>query len=272
MLKLSTVIFIYAAALFNCYATEHYVSKQGSEYVNSLAAYVSDVDGDTLFFSKVSGPNWLTVATDGSLSGTPQFEDIGDNNFIVKVTDSKGAFSTTTLLIAVDAAPVIIEVPDEAVNQAPTFSSDNFSLEYATEDQAFTASIASMASDAENDLLSFSKTSGPTWLTVASNGAISGTPKASDVGVQIFTVKVVADGGEDSTTINLTVKAKAVQEAEPTGTSSGGALYQLCLLLLVMGLYRRQASSLFLKSLFSDGRFLDGNYVKEVRSKQIESV
>ncbi len=70
----------------------------------SLAADASDVDaasGDTLSFSKVSGPAWLVVAADGTLSGTPGAAEVGVNTFAVRVTDSSGASADATLTIVV---------------------------------------------------------------------------------------------------------------------------------------------------------------------------
>ena len=54
----------------------------------SIAGAASDPDGDPLSFSKVDGPEWLQVAADGALSGTPQPADMGANSFTVRVTDN----------------------------------------------------------------------------------------------------------------------------------------------------------------------------------------
>ncbi|MBN1854421.1 MAG: hypothetical protein JW829_16945, partial [Pirellulales bacterium] len=68
---------------------------------NTLASDANDPDGDSLTFSKDSGSAWLSVATDGSLSGTPGVSDEGANSFTVRVTDPAGAFDTATLNIMV---------------------------------------------------------------------------------------------------------------------------------------------------------------------------
>jgi len=62
---------------------------------------VIDLDGDTLTFSKVSGPGWLTVAGDGLLSGTPSDLDVGENIFTVQVQDDGGLFDTADMTIEV---------------------------------------------------------------------------------------------------------------------------------------------------------------------------
>ena len=52
-------------------------------------------------FAKVSGPAWLAVATDGTLSGTPAVADIGANVFTVSLADTNGWASTATMSITV---------------------------------------------------------------------------------------------------------------------------------------------------------------------------
>ena len=54
---------------------------------------------DTLTYSKVSGPSWLTVASDGTLSGTPTTS--GAASATVKVTDGGGLSDTATLTVNV---------------------------------------------------------------------------------------------------------------------------------------------------------------------------
>lgn len=75
--------------------------EDGAAYNDTLAGTAS---GDSLIFSKVSGPTWLTVATDGSLSGTPGASDVGSNVFKVQVENASGATDTMTLVIVVQAA------------------------------------------------------------------------------------------------------------------------------------------------------------------------
>ncbi|HEX7260766.1 MAG TPA: autotransporter-associated beta strand repeat-containing protein, partial [Luteolibacter sp.] len=71
-------------------------------YSASVAGDVSDVDaGDTRTFSKYSGPAWLNVAANGALTGTPALSDLGDNVFIIRVTDALGSFADATVTITV---------------------------------------------------------------------------------------------------------------------------------------------------------------------------
>ena len=87
---------------------------QGAPYTGTLAPLAGDPDpGDALTFTKVSGPAWLTLAANGAMSGTPALPDVGTNSFAVRVTDSGGLSSDTTLLIQVfSAAPIQLLSPD----------------------------------------------------------------------------------------------------------------------------------------------------------------
>ena len=58
-------------------------------------------------FAKVSGPAWLSVAADGTLSGTPAVADIGANVFTVSLADTNGWSSSATMRIAVVPAPLL---------------------------------------------------------------------------------------------------------------------------------------------------------------------
>jgi hypothetical protein len=77
----------------------------GQSYSGTLATNASDPNGDTMTFSKISGPAWLSVAGNGSLAGTPLSGDAGTNVFLVKVSDPAGLFSTATMNMPVASAP-----------------------------------------------------------------------------------------------------------------------------------------------------------------------
>jgi len=77
------------------------VATAGVPYSASLAANAVVPTGDVLTFAKVSGPAWLSVATDGTLSGTPAVADIGANVFVVSLADTNGWASTATMSITV---------------------------------------------------------------------------------------------------------------------------------------------------------------------------
>ena len=81
----------------------------GQSYSSSIASDAIDPNpGDTLTFSKLSGPAWLNVAGNGALSGTPLSADAGTNSFVVRVTDSGNLFVNAALNITVAPAPPIL--------------------------------------------------------------------------------------------------------------------------------------------------------------------
>ena len=182
------------------FATDPVVKAAASEdssYSGSLATDASDPDfGDTLTFSKVSGPAWLSVASNGALSGTPANANAGANSFTVRVTDPAGLSDDAALSITVNNT-----------NDAPVFAADSMTGGDATEDSAYSGSLSGTASDVDaGDTLTYSKVNGPTWLSVATNGALSGMPGNGDVGSNSFTVRVTDGGGlSDDAAFNVTV-------------------------------------------------------------------
>jgi hypothetical protein len=77
----------------------------GLAYAGTLADSAVDGDsGDTLRFSKVSGPAWLEITETGELIGTPSDHDVGMNEFTVRATDNGALFADATLQILTMAA------------------------------------------------------------------------------------------------------------------------------------------------------------------------
>jgi hypothetical protein len=152
--------------------------------------------GDTLTYSKVSGPAWLSVASNGALGGTPGNANVGANSFTVRVTDGAGSSDNAVLNIAV-----------ANVNDAPTFTVDPIAGSAGTEGSTYSGSIAGSASDIDaSDTLTYSKVSGPAWLSVASNGALSGTPGVGTSGTNSFTVRVIdVAGASDDASLTIAV-------------------------------------------------------------------
>ncbi|MBX7206710.1 MAG: cadherin domain-containing protein [Verrucomicrobiaceae bacterium] len=172
---------------------------RGVAYSSSLAGDFTDPNpGDVLTFTKQSGPAWLGVSTSGALSGTPGVGDVGANQWTIRVTDSGGLFIDTVLHITV-----------QTVNNPPVWTLHSFTKPNGTIGSAYSSSVASDATDPDaGDTLTFSKTSGPAWLSVAGNGALSGTPAITDVGVNSWSVRVTDAGGLfDTATLQITVTA-----------------------------------------------------------------
>jgi hypothetical protein len=186
----------------------------------TLSGSATDANGGTLTYSKVTGPAWLSVASNGDLSGTPANTDVGVQLAVVRVTDSSGATDDANLWITVNN-----------VNDVPVWSSSSLTKLTVSVGQSYlTASLAADASDVDAETtLTFSKVSGPSWLTVASNGMLVGTPGAADAGVNTFTVRVTDENGASAdVTLTVTVLApglRAHYAFESDATDSLGNLH-----------------------------------------------
>jgi len=176
-------------------------ANQDKAYSRWLGGKATDPDGDSLSYAKVSGPVWLGVAADGNITGTPGLGDLGTNTFQISAFDGTNAAVKATMNIVV-------------VNQPPVFTYDPFSPPAANEDQAYSRWIAWNVTDAENDPISFAKVSGPAWLSVASDGNITGTPVQSDVGANVFVVSA-SDGMNPAVQATMNVEVIASGSPRP---------------------------------------------------------
>lgn len=173
-------------------------ASEGAAYTNTLAGLASDPNpGDTLTFSKISGPAWLNVATNGALTGTPAQANAGLNQFVVRVTDAAGQWDETTVQITVTP-----------LNDAPQFTSNPVPGPDAFVNAAYGATLTNFATDSDpGDILTFGKQDGPAWLSVAEDGALLGTPTVTHLGTNIFTVFVHDLAGlSNSATLRIVVR------------------------------------------------------------------
>jgi uncharacterized repeat protein (TIGR03803 family) len=156
-------------------------------YSANIATNATDAElghGDILNFALVSGPSWLAVAANGTLSGVPKGVNAGTNTFVVSVTNLGGASNIATLSIYVDTGP--------------EFVFRIFSEPAATIGLPYSGTVATNFIDPDagaGDVLSFYKATGPAWLNVATNGALSGAPASTNLGPNIFQVMAVNSGG-----------------------------------------------------------------------------
>ena len=186
-------------------------ASEDSPYNASIAGSATDADGDNLSYSKISGPDWLTINVDGTLRGTPVQADVGINSFVVEVSDGNGG-----------SDQAILEINVLNVNDDPVFTIDPIVLSDATEDQVYSGSIVSFAFDEDGDVLTFTKIDGPEWLTVNTDGNVSGTPSGTDIGINSWTVGVSDNiGNAATTTLQIEVLAQqSIAYCEVTGNVS----------------------------------------------------
>ncbi len=203
---------------------------EDAEFASTLADLASDIDGDTLTFSKVSGPAWISVAANGALSGMPTNSDVGSNTLTVRVSDSIAPAVQTTLSI------IVINT-----NDAPTWIVNPIAGVNANEDAVYNASIAGSAQDVDaGAALVFAKMSGPSWLNVSPAGVLSGTPYNANVGDNRFvvsvsdgiaapvnaTLEIIVNNTNDAPTwtVNPIAGANAMEDSEYTGNISGNVV------------------------------------------------
>ncbi len=153
----------------------------GQAISGTIATNATDLNGDAITFGKVSGPSWLNVAANGLLSGTPGNSDAGTDIFVVSATDPGGLSNVATLTIY--------------VNGAPSFINNPFTMPGINAGQLYSGTVATNATDPNGDSITFAKVSGPAWLNVAANGALSGLPANSDAGINSFVVSAADPAG-----------------------------------------------------------------------------
>jgi hypothetical protein len=98
------------------------------------------------------------------------------------------------------------EITSLMTNSPPVFVSNPFIKPDANAGQPYSGTVATNATDPNGDAITFTKVSGPAWLNIAGNGALSGTPNSSHVGGNSFIVRAMDSGSLSNTaTLNITV-------------------------------------------------------------------
>jgi len=149
----------------------------------------TDADKDVLEYSLTESPDWLAInSTTGLISGTAPSVNL-DTEYPVEVKVSDGQDVDTQ---EYDLLVKNQEEPEEPINHSPKIIS-NPSITQINEDADYNYQVE--ATDADKDVLEYSLTESPDWLTINSTtGLISGTAPhiASDTSYEI--VAKVSDG------------------------------------------------------------------------------
>jgi len=74
---------------------------EGQAFAAPLPFAAVDPEGQTVTYRRQSGPDWLKVALDGQLSGTPDTSDAGVNTFTIRALDGKGGFDDAVVTVDV---------------------------------------------------------------------------------------------------------------------------------------------------------------------------
>ncbi|MBU75732.1 MAG: hypothetical protein CMK63_01925 [Pseudoalteromonadaceae bacterium] len=172
---------------------------EDTEYLYSVKASDADI-GDTLTFSAIGLPSWLTMdAKSGVLSGTATNDDVGTHYVAVVVTDA---------LNASDRQDFVINVAN--VNDKPTITSTPVAT--ATEGELYSYKFTAVDVD-PGDSLTYSGLNLPSWLTFNSvSQVLSGTPTNENVGKHAITLLAV-DSKNEASTQKFTLTVMNVNDA-----------------------------------------------------------
>ncbi len=168
----------------------------------------TDPDGDALSWTILQAP------AHGTLTGTapylvyePAANYNGTDSFTFYASDGLLSSNIATMSITVTA-----------VNDAPVFSVSPVVASDATANTPYTGTVAGSAVDPDGTTPTYSIVSGPTWLTMAPAGTITGTPSAADVGVNSWQIQA-SDGIAPPVPGTLTVTVRAALALPPVDAS-----------------------------------------------------
>jgi hypothetical protein len=200
------------------------VVNEGSTADQTITA--TDADGDPLTFSKLSGPAYATVTTTSPGTGTgtgnihlaPGFSDAGGNSMVARASDG----------VAVSDKTVTLTVNN--VNTAPTLTQPS----NMTVDENVTADQALNGSDPEGDALTFTKVSGPAYMTVTTTTSTTGNihlaPSYTDAEVTTGTVRAsdgtLTNDKSFSITVNNVNRAPTLTQPANMSMSEGAVVDQ----------------------------------------------
>lgn len=165
---------------------------QDNEY--SVVLNATDGDNDQIVYSATGLPSWMRLEGD-TLIGTPRNADVGSSGpFTLTADDQNGGVATlsyTSFFV-------------ENVNDAPTISGTPATTAKVGVNYRFapTAADVDIGLPQVNEVLTFSATNLPTWLSIdPETGVVSGTPTEDDIGEFVNIIVTVTDAGELSTSL-----------------------------------------------------------------------
>ena len=145
-------------------------------------------EGQRLELQVTAAPGWVFTGWSGELTGTSA------RPFLFPTKDSR----VTATFARTSATPP---------SSVPLFSSDPIGKNAAPVNGVFSGTLSGNASDPNSQALTFSKVSGPSWLSIAANGTLSGTPQLADLGLNRWAVQVSSSGGTDTAILLIDVTA-----------------------------------------------------------------
>lgn len=170
--------------------------------------FAQDAEQTALAFAFDTAPAGAAInPTNGRITWTPTAGQLGPKAFVVEVGD--GAGGVTRQAFSVNVTPA-------AANNPPTITS----LPRTTARAGFAYVGRLTATDPDGDPLAFALVSGPTGLTLSTDGYLTWTPIAAQLGPQAVSVTVSdGRGGSDAKSFTIGV-GNTIANAAPVVTST----------------------------------------------------
>jgi hypothetical protein len=165
----------------------------------------SDPNGDTLTYSIVNRPSWLTFTpATGALSGTPNAAGTFSN---IQISVSDGSLTANL------ASFNIVVSSTAPVNRPPTITGTPSTT--ATAGTAY--NFQPVGSDPDGNTLTYSIQNRPSWATFnTSTGRLTGTPGAGNVGATASITITVSDGTATASLSSFIINVSAQANRAPT--------------------------------------------------------
>ena len=178
----------------------------------SMLANDSDVDGDTLTIVKVVDPahGTLLLNPDGTFIYTPDADYAGADSFSYFVTD--GLLNSSTVNVSITVT---------AINDAPVANDNSFAINEDTVLSVTLPGVLGNDSDADGNVLSAIRVTGPAHgtLTLNVNGSFVYTPVANYFGTDTFTYRA-SDGVLQSGIATVTITIASVNDVPVASAES----------------------------------------------------
>jgi RHS repeat-associated protein len=189
----------------------------GSAYGYSIAA--TDSDGDTFTFSLDQAPNGMTLSG-SQVNWTPADTQAGRvHDVVIRATDARGAASTQSFGIAVNAPAEFNEAPEiRSIPTSPAFVGEEYQYDV-------------IARDADGDSLTYTLEAAPSGMTLNSTGQVRWTPASDQVAAHAVRIRV--SDGRSYATQSFTLEAVEISDnsypditSRPTTQAVAGEIYQ----------------------------------------------
>lgn len=190
------------------------------DYSYLVDIVAQDAESTELSFALTQAPSGATIDPNtGRIRWIPAVGDVGEHDFSVQVQDQAGATASTTWTVNVEnSVPVVLPLEISYPRTTAAVTADYFSR--------------ISARDTIGRPVTWSLTSGPAGLTIASNGTIQWTPGTNQLGSQtVELVATLADAQTQNVNFEIEVAGRLLNsspviESEPVTSVSLGRTFE----------------------------------------------